>query len=160
MSTTAVGRSTVSRIRSMRVVPPAMYLAPDLAAANAARSSAALLKVNGNTSASPAARGLRDRGDDVGVGATAADVAAHPLSDLRRRTRVLLVDTPDAGDDLTRRAVSALEGVLVDEGLLEWVQPAVLGEAFDGGDLGAVVHDRQGQAGVHPPAVEQNRART
>jgi hypothetical protein len=49
MSTTADGRSTVSRIRSTSVVPPAMYRAPRAPAASAARSSPALVKVNGNT---------------------------------------------------------------------------------------------------------------
>jgi hypothetical protein len=49
MSTTAAGRSTVSRIRSISVVPPAMNRAPDTAAANADASSRAFEKVNGNT---------------------------------------------------------------------------------------------------------------
>jgi hypothetical protein len=38
------------------------------------------------------------------------------------------------------------------------MQLAILGDPFDGADLGVVVHDREGQAGVHPPAVQQDRA--
>jgi hypothetical protein len=39
--------------------------------------------------------------------------------------------------DHPRGAESALEGILVDERLLDGVQPAVLGQAFDRDDLGA-----------------------
>jgi hypothetical protein len=37
-------------------------------------------------------------------------------------------------DDHTRRAVSALEGLFFDEGLLEGVQVSYPPQAFDGGD--------------------------
>ncbi len=54
MSTRCGGRSTVSRIRSTIVVPPAMYRPPE---ASADRSSAAFVKVKGNIShPSPTAR--------------------------------------------------------------------------------------------------------
>ncbi len=56
-----------------------------------------------------------------------------------------------AGDrrhDLPGRAVAALEGVVIDEGLLHRMQLAVAaGEAFDGGDLPAFDAHRQRQAG-------------
>ena len=47
---------------------------------------------------------------------------------------------------------------MVDEGLLQRMQRAVVGQALDGGDLGAVLHDGQGQAGIDAPAVDQHRA--
>src|SRR5882757_4909483 len=116
MSTTVGGRSTVSRIRSTRVVPPAIYRPPRLPSANAARSSVGLLNAKGNIArASGLRRGLRDRGDNVGVRAAPADVSAHPLPNLGRRGGVLLRDTTHPGDNLARRAIAALESVLINK---------------------------------------------
>ena len=67
-------------------------------------------------------------------------------------------DQPDGGADLARRAVAALEGVVVDERLLQRVQRVPLGQPFDRRHLRAVLHDRQGQARVDAPAVHQDRA--
>jgi hypothetical protein len=52
-----------------------------------------------------------------------------------------------------------LKCVVVDERLLQWMQRTVGGKALNGGDLGAIFHDRQSQAGVDAPAVDQDRAR-
>ena len=46
---------------------------------------------------------------------------------------------------------------MLDEGLLHRVQLIAVGEAFDGGQFGAVAHHRQGQAGVYAFAVAQYR---
>ena len=113
---------------------------------------------NGNTVGYVSAGGVRDRGDDVGVGAATADVAAHPLADLGIRSRVALLDTADAGHDLPGRAVAALERVFVDEGLLQRMKPAIALEPLDGGDLRTVMHHRERQARVDALSVHQNRA--
>ena len=68
------------------------------------------------------ARRILNRRDDVVVGAAAAQVAAHPVADLLRRAGVALGDAGDAGHDLPRRAVAALEGVTLDEGRLQRVE--------------------------------------
>ena len=47
---------------------------------------------------------------------------------------------------------------MVDERLLQRMQRAVRRQALDGGDLGAVLHDRERQAGIDPPPVDQHRA--
>ena len=47
---------------------------------------------------------------------------------------------------------------MVDEGLLHRMQRAVLGQALDGGDLGAVLHHGKGQARNDAPFVDQHRA--
>ena len=47
---------------------------------------------------------------------------------------------------------------MVDEGLLQGMQRAVLRQALDGGHLGAVLHDGERQAGIDPPAVDQHGA--
>ncbi|MNC56695.1 hypothetical protein D3C75_1063120 [compost metagenome] len=49
---------------------------------------------------------------------------------------------------------------MLDEGRLHRVQPVWRAEAFDGGDLRALVHHRQRQAGIDAPAVHQHRAGT
>jgi hypothetical protein len=63
------------------------------------------------------------------------------------------------GDDLAQRAVAALEGIVLDEGRLQRVQRFPAGEALDGRDLGAIVHDRERETGVDPPPVQENGAR-
>src|SRR5207249_1375382 len=76
---------------------------------------------------------LRHRGDDAHVSAAAAEVAAEVLADLVVVAGVALPDAGQAGHDLAGRAVAALQRVVVDERLLQRVQPAVRpGDAFDG----------------------------
>src|SRR5713226_10644825 len=82
--------------------------------------------------------GLPDRRDDVGIGGAAAEIAAHALADLivgegDVRSRQIsahgtgpadlgLAQHADRRAELSRRTVAALEGVMVDERLLEGVQ--------------------------------------
>src|SRR2546421_11998652 len=107
MSISREGRSTSSFIRSIRLVPPAM---------NFAVGSAAIWRTASATSSARAywklimiAHHLLDRGNDVGIGATAADVAAHQLADLIGALRLALGDQAGGRADLSRRAVAALE---------------------------------------------------
>src|SRR5690349_7621488 len=65
---------------------------------------------------------LLHRGDDPRIRATAADVAAHRLTDVVVTRPPRLVEHRDRRHDLTRRAVAALEAVVGDEGLLHRVQ--------------------------------------
>ena len=48
---------------------------------------------------------------------------------------------------------------MLDEGLLKRVQRAVLRDPFDRHDLGAVVRNRQGEAGVRAAPVDEHCAR-
>ena len=107
---------------------------------------------------------LRLGGDDVDVGAAAAQVAAHPLADLvvgrarasaarsvgdvARASRPRLRRASRRPSRSARGAVAALEAVLVEEGLLHRVQLVPVGQARGGDDLGAVLGDREGEAGV------------
>ena len=120
------------------------------------------------------ARGLLDGGHDVRIGGATADVAAHPLADFRvgqrgMRDRQVLGDVArhagvafgqhaDRRTDLSRCAVAALEAVMLDEGGLHRMQRFAVGQAFDGGDRLAVVHDRERQAGIDAPSVQQHGA--
>ena len=98
----------------------------------------------------------------MGVRAAAADVAAHALADpglVEHAAGVRhLVQHPDRRAELAGRAVAALERVVGDERPLERVQLPVPGEALDGHDLGALMRDRQGQAAVRTPAVQEDGA--
>src|SRR5690348_11771203 len=145
MSTRTSGRSTVSRIKSTRVVPPAMYRPPRPPAWRASVVSDALVMVKGCIATSVPARGLLDRANDLDVTATAAEVPAHPLPDLLGRCGVAFLDTADTGHDLARGAEAALIGVLVYERLLQRMQLVAVSQSLDGGDLHTVQSDGQGQ---------------
>src|SRR6476661_2981952 len=115
-STSSLGRSTSSFIRSRRFVPPARNFASGFAATAPAAAFGSLARtyLNGLIGVLlshpgqlivvdkapcvlglPAGMDLLDRRDDPRVGAAAADVAAHPFADLvvrepgRRRGHVL-----------------------------------------------------------------------
>ena len=47
---------------------------------------------------------------------------------------------------------------MLQESRLYWVKFAILGQAFDGGYLIALVHDRESQARIHAPSVDVNGA--
>ena len=165
MSISRDGRSTSSLIRSMRLVPPAMNLAAGSAAiwrtASATRLRAHVLEIDHDAfhSGRPfAPHRLLDGGDDVGIGAAAADVAAHQLADLVGGLRLSLRDHADRGADLARGAVAALKRVVLDERLLQRMQRSSLRQPLDRRDLSAVLHDRERQAGIDPPTVDQHRA--
>src|SRR5690242_1513240 len=134
MSTTRMGRSTPSFIRSRSDVPPATKLAcPPCAASTAPRDSRTRTYWKGCT-LHFLSRPL-DRGHDVRVSAAAADVAAHVLAYLLRRRGALLAQQPDGAHDLPGRAIATLKGVFGDEGLLHGVQTIALRQTLDGDDL-------------------------
>ena len=60
--------------------------------------------------------------------------------------------------DLTRRAIAALEAVVVDERGLHRMQIVTVRQALDRRDRVAVVHHGERQAGVDPAAVDQHGA--
>ena len=94
-----------------------------------------------------------------GIGAAAAEIAAHALADaLRIVAGLAFLDQADRAHDLARRAEAALEAVMGDEGRLHRMQPVAVRDALDRQDLGAVVADRERQAGIDPPPVDEHRA--
>src|SRR5437660_8590188 len=153
MSTNSFGAWTFIFIRSMRFVPPARNFALLLPATSriASPRSVARLYVNGFISLAPpslcwqqsessasvsrAYSGSRsslcparlfDGGDDAVVCAAAADVAAHALAH-RHARRAAFLQKPDRGHDLPRRAVAALEAVVLDEGGLHRMEFVAFG---------------------------------
>src|SRR5215475_566703 len=164
MSTTMLGRRTSSFIRSRSVVPPARNCASDGARPAAARIAAegesARSNMNGRMSGSfHEPFGFIDSIDNVGVGRAAAQISAHEFADLGVVARVPLANAADRRHDLSRRAVTTLKGIVVDEGLLHRMQRAVgSGEPLYRGDAAALCRGRKRQAGEYTSAVDQNRA--
>ncbi len=65
---------------------------------------------------------LAHGGDDVRIGAAAAEIAGHVFADLVIRAGMALADAGHRRHDLARRAVAALEGVMFEESGLHGVQ--------------------------------------
>src|SRR5579872_3987774 len=119
MSVTCAGVRTLSFIRSTRVVPPARKVP---GAARAASTVAGAVRSKGRMGPPR----LLDGGDDAGVRRAAADVAGHELPDVLD----VLLDGLDRRHDLAGGAEPALQGVLVDERLLDRVQLVLRGQAI------------------------------
>src|SRR4051812_49112393 len=101
---------------------------------------------------------LTNGGDDAGVGATATEVATHPLADLVVAARVPLGQTCHARANLSGGAKAALQAVVLEERLLERVEAVAEGEALDGGHLGAVERDGERQTRQDAPALDEHGA--
>ncbi|EAU69311.1 hypothetical protein STIAU_8041 [Stigmatella aurantiaca DW4/3-1] len=103
---------------------------------------------------------LLNGGDDVGVGAAAAEVAAHGFTHVRVRGPAGLGQQPGRAHDLARGAVATLQGVLFNKGLLQGVQGVPVGQALHRLDLRALLHDGERQAAQLAPAIHEHRAGT
>ena len=120
---------------------------------------------------------LAHGGDDIRIGGTAAQIAAHPLADLlvgqcravdrlsnvwcdvTGHARVHLLNGADGREDLPRRAVAALKAVAVQEGGLHRVKLVAFGEAFNRNDVLAFARRRQRQTGQDTLAVDDDGTR-
>ena len=72
------------------------------------------------------------RFDNLLVAGASAQIAVHEMFQLRfRRTRIF-VEQRFRRQDHSRRAKAALKPAVFDEGLLQRVQIAIIGQAFDG----------------------------
>src|SRR5687768_17218465 len=161
--TSRSGRRTYSCSSCTMSVPPAMYSAGASLRPAWARKARAAARSRGRSSVkgcmalphrTGGARRVLDGRDDVVVGSAAAQIAAHPLADLRRRAGVALGDAGDAGHDLPGCAIAALERIALDEGGLQRVEPLALCQALDRSDL-ALLHQRsEREARFHALAVD------
>ncbi len=98
--------------------------------------------------------------DNVGIRATAADVATHAFADFGGREQLTggFCEESDGGHDLAGRAIATLEAIELKKGFLHGMECAILREAFDGGDFIVLMGDGQRQAGKSAAAVHMNRA--
>ena len=99
-----------------------------------------------------------DRLDDVHVARAAADVPLQRDADLLLGRAGSALEECGRAHQHPGRAVAALEGVVLVEGLLERRQVAVAGEALDRRDLRALGLDREQHAALHRLAVQMHRA--
>src|SRR5689334_20555402 len=101
MSTSRDGRSTFTFTMSTRSVPPAMNFAVGSAARRRTASATSLARAYSKLiMIASLPHRLADRRDDVGIGAAAAEVAAHQLADLVGGLRLALGDQAGGGTDL------------------------------------------------------------
>src|SRR5207237_402089 len=88
----------------------------------------------------------------------AAEVALERAPHLLLARRGVVLEQSHGREHHPRRAVTALEGVLLMESLLDGVQLPVRGETLDRGELRAVGLDAEHRARLDGLAVEQHRA--
>src|SRR5260370_27185796 len=97
--------------------------------------------------------------DDVHVPGAAAQVAADRFADLRLAGALVAREQRVPRHQHARRAVAALQPVLLPETFLHGMQLGVLLKAFDRGHLAALGLHREHRARLDRLAVEQHRAR-
>ena len=98
------------------------------------------------------------RANNAGVAGAAAQIAGQAVLDFLDAGPWVPVQERDRRHDHSRRAVSALDGALVDKGFLDGRELAVFRHAFDGRDLLALHFIGENQTTVHRLAVHQHRA--
>src|SRR5215471_5521594 len=101
---------------------------------------------------------LLDAGDDVLIAGAAAQIALQAVPDLLFGGLGLALEQLAGSQDHAGRAEAALKAVFLPEGFLHRMQLAVLSQAFDGHDGGAVGLHGQDRAGLDRVAVHQHRA--
>src|SRR5678815_1455429 len=77
---------------------------------------------------------------------------------MARDSGLYLLEHCDCRTDLARRAVAALEAIVLHESRLHRMKLLWRAEPFDGRDFVALVHHRERQAGDDPPPTDQDRA--
>ena len=96
--------------------------------------------------------------DDAGMSSAATDIPAHPFPDFGSAAGMAFTEERNSGKNLPWRAITALEGIGIDEGLLHGMQPVVFRQTFDGGYCLAFGHGRQPQARLDASPVGQHCA--
>ena len=94
----------------------------------------------------PCARSSRhalDRRLNSVIGHAAAQRAFHPLADLGVRRVRIPVEQRFRGHDLAVLAIAALRHLLIDPGLLQRIELAVVRKTFERGDLAAYLRSGQ-----------------
>src|ERR1700730_10541342 len=100
---------------------------------------------------------LGDRSDDVGVAGATADVAGELLADLALRPRASPQDQVARSDQHGRRAVAALQCVVLVKIASQRLDHAVAGKALDRNDLALITRDCEHQARARRLAVDEDR---
>ena len=104
---------------------------------------------------------VEHRFDDIVIAGAAADIALELVAHRRLvELAAMAAYDVDRRHDHARRAVTALQAVIVAERRLHRVQFVAPGDTFDRGDAGARGLSRQHGTGFHCPAVDMDDAGT
>src|SRR5262249_17122949 len=95
------------------------------------------------------------RSDDVLVPGAAAVGPFEPVADLGLAGLRVLLQEIGRGQDHARSAEAALQPVLLPESLLQGMERAVPGQAFDRRDVRAIRLDGEHRAGLHGLPVKE-----
>lgn len=96
----------------------------------------------------------------LGIAGAAAEVAGDGFSDLGFGRGWVMIEESSGTQDHSGGAETALDGSIVEEGLLEGRESVFRGDSFNGGDLAAFTLAGQNQAGVDRPSVKDDGAGT
>ncbi len=96
--------------------------------------------------------------EDLEVAGAAAEIAGESFADLIACGMRILVEQGFCGDKDGGRAVTALRGAEIGEGLLQGMQLAVGAEAFYGQDFFSLAFEGEEQAGENWFAIEEDGA--
>src|ERR1700730_13117952 len=96
--------------------------------------------------------------DDFRVRAAAAQVSAHLLPHVIVARSARFVEEGCRRHDLAGCAVSALEGIVLDESVLDRMENPVPLQSFDRDDVVALMHDRESETRENPAAVDVDGA--
>src|SRR5687768_6361278 len=96
--------------------------------------------------------------DDVLITRAAAKIARDPLAYFAFGGRGVVLQQGDSGHDHARRAVAALQAVLLPETFLQRVQLALWREPLDRRDCRSIGLDREHGARFHASAIDENSA--
>jgi hypothetical protein len=70
----------------------------------------------------------------------------------------MLFEEGNGRADLSGGAVATLKAVMFEKSGLNGVEGVALSQTFDGGDLGSLSRDREGETGVDTATVDENGA--
>src|SRR5579884_838444 len=94
--------------------------------------------------------------DDVLVAGAATEVAVQRLSNLRLVGTPIALEQVDRRHDHSRRAIPALQAVLLDESLLDRMKRSIARQSLDGGEGGAVELDGKEGARLCRSSIDED----
>src|SRR5437016_86238 len=109
---------------------------------------------------SPPSRHRLDGGNDVGIGAAAAEIAAHEFANAGIRGRATFLDERDGRHDLARGAIAALEAVMFDKGRLHGMKRLATRQPLYRGNRLTLDLSGEGEAGDDAFAIDVDGAGT
>ncbi len=97
-----------------------------------------------------------DRLNDLGVAGTAAEVAGDGDPDIFFGGSRVLIEKSEGAHDHARGTETALDGPVIDKGLLKGVKPLLIGKAFNGNNLATSTLAGQDQTGIDGLPIEKD----